>query len=103
MKKTKRRQRYAKGTKPLTAGERDLLANIPGWTPSRWERSSATGTRKARRGYEARIRVAGKDWYGPSRQTRTLARTDYEDLRTAADESVEVFDYVLTQLRAEKD
>ena len=96
----KRRQRYAKGTTPLTQRENDLLAVIPGWTPSRWQRSSITGTRRIRQGYQARIKVNRIPYYGPYRATRTLARRDYEDLRTAADEGMETFEYVLTQLSA---
>ena len=96
----KRRARYARGTTPLTQREHDLLAVVPGWTPSRWHRSSTTGTRRIRQGYQARLKVNRTLHYGPYRTTRTLARSDYEHLRTAADEGMETFQYVLTHLNA---
>ena len=57
--KVKQRQRYRTGTKALDQVEKDFLASIPGWDPSRYGRSRWTGTRKARGHFEARIKVGG--------------------------------------------
>ena len=99
MKRIKQRQRCCKDTKPLDQEQRDSLWNIPGWTPARYERNPWSGTRKARRGFEAKICVGGKQYYGPARKSQQVVRQDYEDLRTAADEGLPVFHYVFSQLR----
>ena len=82
MKRIKQRQRCCKDTKPLNQEQRDLLGNIPGRTPARYERNPWSGTRKARRGFEAKICVGGKQYYGPARKSQQVARQDLYNMKT---------------------
>ena len=94
----KRKERGYRGARPLSTAERATLLEVPGWTSNRWERSENTGTRKARKGWEARIQVGDTTYYGPPRKTRELAREDYVSLRELADQSTKAFSDGLADL-----
>ena len=86
---------------PLTKENVALLQTIPGWTFRRWERSATSNTRKGKNGWEAYIQFQGRQYYGPPRATRALARADYLKLRTEADLGSAAFHSALQHLRGQ--
>ena len=94
------KKRFAGSRSPALDQEQiSSLDQIPGWTWSRWERSHNTGTRKGKNGWEAKIRVIGTSYYGPSRSTQAQARQDYLALRAAADSSETAFKVALNKMK----
>ena len=98
----KQKAQGSKKNRPLTATDVSQLQRIPGWTHQHYARSENTGTRCAKKGWEAYIQIRGTKYYGPARPTRTLARADYLKLRAAADGGWATFATTFNALRPDR-